>query len=124
MTSYRIANTSAYAPDGLEGLVGELVTLGCAAELGQAIGDRWRGVEGGHHSDRRLASVQLHGEARLVGIAQPQVLLVKRAHRHAAQDRRAEERSSENPDHAADRGALTDAVGAHLVPRHTARIAQ
>ena len=68
---------------GLEGLVGELVMLGRATELGQAIGDRGRGVEMRHDTDGRLAGVQIHGEARLVGIAEPQVLVVQRANRHA-----------------------------------------
>ena len=68
-----------------------------------------------HDTDGRLAGVQIHGEARLVGIAEPQVLVVKRAHRHAGQDRRAQQRHAEDTDHAADRGALVCAVGAHLV---------
>jgi hypothetical protein len=97
---------------GLEGVVGELVTLRCATELGQVIGDRRRAVEGGHHSDCRLAGVQLHGEARLVGIAEPQVLVVKRADRRAGQDSRAEDRCPEDRDHAADGRALAGAAGA------------
>ena len=60
-----------------------------APELGQFVGDRGHGVAVGHHTDGCLARVQLHGEARFVGVAEPQVLVVKRAHRHAGQDRRA-----------------------------------
>ena len=57
------------------------MALGRAAELGQAIGDRGHGVVVGHHTDCRLARLQIHCEARLVGIVEPEVLVVKRADR-------------------------------------------
>ena len=52
---------------------------------------------------------------RFVGIAEPDVLVVKRAHARADKDRPAQDRHADDPDHPADRGALADAAGAHLL---------
>jgi hypothetical protein len=41
--------------------IGELMSLGRAAQFHQPVRDRRRGVDLGQHSDRRLAGAQLTG---------------------------------------------------------------
>src|SRR3954447_17089503 len=69
----------------------------------------------GHHTDCRLAGVQVHRQAGLVGIAEPEVLVVERARRRADHDSWAEDRSAEDRDHTADGRALAGASLADLV---------
>jgi hypothetical protein len=70
----------------LESLVAELVGFRRLAKLGQAVGERGRGVGVSQHADRCLPCGQFNGEPRLVGIGPPEVLVVKRPGRRAAED--------------------------------------
>src|SRR5947208_9271705 len=99
----------------LEGLVAELVGLGRAAELCQFLGDRRRGVVVRQHTHRCLAVAQLNGQPRLVGIGQPQVLVVECANGGASGNSDPQADRPEQSEHASDGGALAGAALAHLV---------
>src|SRR2546423_1106626 len=67
------------------------------------------------HADCCLALVQLNGQARLVGIGQPQVLVVECAGRRAAEETNAQAHRAHKTENAPDSGALAGAVRADLV---------
>jgi hypothetical protein len=69
----------------------------------------------GHHADGSLARGQFDGEARLVGITQSEVLVVKGSGRRAADHTDAQDRRAKEEQDTPDRGAFARASRANLV---------
>src|SRR5262249_14498195 len=99
----------------LEGLVGDLVGPGHGPELGQSVGDSRHSVEVSQHTDCRLSRGQFTAETLLVGVGQPQPLVVQCPGRGAAEDTRAEAHRATEKEDTADSGAFASASCAYLV---------
>ena len=101
---------------GLEGrLIGDLEGLRSAAKLGQAGGDDGRVLPGSQHSDCGFARGQLAGDALLVGLGQPQPLVMECPCCRAAEDADPDGRRPQEKQGSPDTSTLAGAPGADLV---------